>query len=806
MVLNANSFLDVTNSVGITWSRQKGDEAFSVAWLDYNGDGLADLWISGHGYNGGGPKAAFPDGKYPYLYINNGDGTFTNFFPEDWRRGTGGDTHGTTWRDFDNDGDPDLFVSSGGQEGVGSQPNYFFVNNDGNLEEQATARGLDYPFGRGRTSLWFDYNKDGLLDVLLVEAYRDEDQDGEFDTIEVEIDTDGDGIADTTITAQTRTALFRQNLDGTFTDVTDAVGLNIGFGQNPGGCPSGCSCQVCSAGSRYAQLADLTGDGELDLIIHGTYQFPLKVYDISTPVFQDITDTIPSLVSSTFPTNSNNDSGLFNDAARDSVIGDFNNDGFNDIFVVRSLVFPQASSLYQGSDKILGADLLLNNAGEVGFDFSTTGDVAFDLLDYFGIQNALRETPENGNLFKIFIGTEKRKPTQAELAAIADISSEFSVTAQKVNTKEAGLALNPNNVTSLASDRSEEGLYIGYDDATQTWQVRLSTPDQISDLPIRLAVESTASIDPNSLTRIGFDPIDVSDNALSDILYLYDPATGEYIDSTLDAGLGLPTLAQSVVAGDFDNDMDLDLYLANSYSSFNVPNIFYDNQGDGTFITVEMGAGAAGTGVGPVFLDFEIGQRLAVADYDNDGFLDIFAGSTTTKSPRKTYLGIPSQLFQNQGNDNNWIQIDLQGTQSNRDAIGARVIITTPDGVTQVREQNGGLHVFAQNSSRLHFGLAQNTTINQLEVQWPSGETTILNNVAVNQILNIVEIAAPFPSIITGDDTANLLLGTTDKDQIIGLGDNDTLDGDNNNDSLEGGDGNDSLIGGNGSSRTSKDI
>ena len=78
--------------------------------------------------------------------------------------------------------------------------------------------------------------------------------------------------------------------------------------------------------------------------------------------------------------------------------------------------------------------------------------------------------------------------------------------------------------------------------------------------------------------------------------------------------------------------------------------------------------------------------------------------------------------------------------QSNRDAIGARVLVTTADGMTQVREQNGGLHVFAQNSSRLHFGLGTNDIITQIEVQWPSGETSIFNNVEPNQILKLSKI------------------------------------------------------------------
>ncbi len=758
MTLNSNSFQNVAEQAGINWSRQKGEEAFSLSWLDYNNDGLLDLWVSGHGYNGSSQQ--YPDGKYPYLYLNNGNGTFTNLFDADWRQGKGGDIHGTTWIDFDNDGDKDFFASAGGQLGEGAgQPNLFFVNQNGTLQEEAVARGVDYAIGRSRSTLWFDGNGDGLLDFLQSTALRE------------------DGLG--------RTAYFEQQANGTFIDRTDTVGLNT------------------DESSRYAQLADLTGDGKLDLVIQGTYTWPLKVYDFSSgTTFQDVTANIPKI--SDAPADPYSD---FTDhqSARDSVIADFNNDGRNDIFLVRSHIFTPEPSIFQGSDTIVSADLILSGGGDIGISFTTTGSFAFDSFDFNGRDSTFAGFDKTN----IFIGASGRNPTAEELAAIfgsgynpdltsgSDACSICGGSDEGENHSSAAFVLDPTDtsVVGIKSDRSTRGIYIGYDATTQTWQVRLSSNKYEI---VRVAVESDSQI--TNLSEINFTSADPNSLAISDRFLVYDNATGQYVDRTIESGLGDPTLAQSVVAADFDNDMDLDLYLSNAYPSFNQPNILYENQGDGTFVKVELAGGAASDEIGPHRLDFEIGQRIAVGDYDNDGFVDVIAGSTVAKSPRKTYLGAPTQLFHNQekqnGNTNHWIEIDLQGIDANRDAIGAVVKVYTPDGVIQVREQNSGMHVFAQNSPRLHFGLGQNTKIDRLEISWPNSVTSqVLTNVAVDRVLKVVQT---FSSIITGDNQNNNLVGTAQADEILGRSGNDTLSGEDGNDSINGAGDRDSLIGGNG--------
>ena len=320
----------------------------------------------------------------------------------------------------------------------------------------------------------------------------------------------------------------------------------------------------------------------------------------------------------------------------------------------------------------------------------------------------------------------------------------------------------------------------------QTWEIRLRSNPNRRGESIRSAVESTSNI--TNLEPIGFTNVDPAINALTDQLWLNN-SNGQFSLSN-DPVFNNPTLAQSVVSGDFDNDKDLDLYLANAYASFNQPNILYENQGDGTFSIVPVAGGAESSAVGPLWLDFEVGSKLATSDYDNDGFLDIFVGSTVGRSPRKTYLSSPSQLYKNQGNSNNWLLIDLEGTQSNRDGIGAQVRVTS-GGTTQLREQNGGTHNFAQNDTRLHFGLAGDNTVNQVEVSWPSGTTQVLNNVNVNQILTIVEAE--------DDNSDGNFIGGSGNDSFVGSQESDTLEGNDGDDTLQGGEGNDLILGGTGS-------
>jgi hypothetical protein len=99
----------------------------------------------------------------------------------------------------------------------------------------------------------------------------------------------------------------------------------------------------------------------------------------------------------------------------------------------------------------------------------------------------------------------------------------------------------------------------------------------------------------------------------------------------------------------------------------------------------------------------------------------------------------PPSLYRNEGdNRRSWIGIRLEGTTSNRDAIGSRIRIDV-DGVRQTREVRSGGSYLSHNDMRLHFGLGDATRIDRIEIRWPNGRMEQVRNVDANQYVTIRE-------------------------------------------------------------------
>jgi hypothetical protein len=178
---------------------------------------------------------------------------------------------------------------------------------------------------------------------------------------------------------------------------------------------------------------------------------------------------------------------------------------------------------------------------------------------------------------------------------------------------------------------------------------------------------------------------------------------------------------------DVDNDGDLDLFVTNAFGGGPWQNFLYLNNGDGSFTQDFTEA--------PV-LDEGWSYGSAFGDWDRDGDLDLAVANCWNGSQTNS-------LYENQSatNGNHWLQINLRGTFSNRSAIGAKVWVTALINgveVTQLREISAQSGYCGQNQLTAHFGLADADSV-ILRVQWPSGLEEILGNLTVNRFLQIIE-------------------------------------------------------------------
>lgn len=178
--------------------------------------------------------------------------------------------------------------------------------------------------------------------------------------------------------------------------------------------------------------------------------------------------------------------------------------------------------------------------------------------------------------------------------------------------------------------------------------------------------------------------------------------------------------------GDYDNDGDLDLAVANYLIDNSGINYIYSNNGDGTFDRLASEQ---------VATDSEGSVGVAWGDYDRDGDLDLLFANGYNDDENNA-------LYKNNGNSNNWINLKLIGTQSNKSAIGAKIKAKAYIGgqlISQYREISGLTGYCSQNSKNVHFGLGDALLIDSLTIEWPSGIYQVFENVEANNFVTIKE-------------------------------------------------------------------
>lgn len=444
----------------------------------------------------------------------------------------------------------------------------------------------------------------------------------------------------------------------------------------------------------------------------------------------------------------NNRNGTFTDVTRQAglavelygmgvAVADYNNDGFPDILVTAV----GQNRLFQNTGKGHFLDVT-EKAGLGGRSALSTSALWFDfdrdgLLDLF-VCNYVKWSPEH-DVFCTVDGTHKSYCTPEAYrgstcwlfrnkgdGTFEDVTAKSGIF--DTTSKSLGVAM-------LDTDRDGWPDLLVANDTQANKLYRNQRNGTFDDIAVHAGV--AFSEDGRPRAGMGIDVADFDNSGVPGIaitnfdnemiaLYRANP-NGTYTDAAFKTGIG-QTSRNSLGFGctflDIDLDGRLDLLAVNGHIDETVRNIksnigyaqpphLFWNDGRGGFRDIAKDAGAD-------FAAPKVGRGAAYGDFDRDGDLDILI--TTNNGPAALYRNDLS-------NGNRSLRLRLTGTKSNRDAIGAVVHLTTPDG-TQTRMVKTGSSYLSQSELPLTFGLAKRDKADRLQIEWPSGEKQEFKNLA----------------------------------------------------------------------------
>jgi hypothetical protein len=379
---------------------------------------------------------------------------------------------------------------------------------------------------------------------------------------------------------------------------------------------------------------------------------------------------------------------------------DYDGDGHLDLFVANYLKFDFATTPKAGSNPYCFYRGMPVNCGPRGLPFDT---------------NLLYHNKGDGTFEDV-----------SERSGIAKANGHYSlaVIAQDVNGDGR-----PD--IYVVGDQTPASLFINQGDGTFSEEAVMRGV-AFDENGRELSGMGLTSADYNGDGRIGIFRSDFSDER--SLLYRNDGA-GQFDDVTMAAGLGHNTrfVNWGCAFLDFDNSgwKGLVVVTGHVYPEVDRQNIdihfrdraiLYRNTGKGTFEDISERAG-------PAILARHSARGLAIGDIDNDGTLEILANNQNEP---------PSLWKQSRPAPGHWLLLTLIGTRSNRSAIGARVTVSA-GGHTQVDEVHSGGSYLSQNDLRLHFGLGSAARADSIAVRWPSGQKTVLRDVAADRVVTIAE-------------------------------------------------------------------
>jgi len=381
------------------------------------------------------------------------------------------------------------------------------------------------------------------------------------------------------------------------------------------------------------------------------------------------------------------------------VFGDYDNDGDLDLYVANPSFFPNylyRNDGYGFSDvtQQTGISNTDESSGAIWGDYNNDGYLDLYLLNN-SQENVLFHNNGDGTFTDVTQQAGVGKAEYSLSAAFFDYDNDGNLDLYVVNIIHRCILYRNNSdgtftdVTALAGVEND----ILSQDENGNMGIGLAIGDYDNDLDEDIYVANHGF---NALFRNNGD--------------------GTFTDVAADAGVDYPLKSSGAIFFDYDKDGYLDLYVTNKQTA----NKLYYNSGDGTFtdVTEYSGVGNIGYSYG-----------VASADFDNDGDLDIFLANHGADEP--------NVMYRNNGNGNNWLRIKLIGTQSNRFGIGAKVIVSTR--THKMFRTVGGGTGFCQQCAEVDFGLDWNMRAERVEVYWPGGLVETFSNIKANQVVKIKE-------------------------------------------------------------------
>ena len=412
-------------------------------------------------------------------------------------------------------------------------------------------------------------------------------------------------------------------------------------------------------------------------------------------------------------------------------IGDFNNDGYPDVYV--SNYGP--NTLYKNNGngtfthvtkraKVGGGKEC--SVGAVWMDFDNDG-----LLDLY-VGNYLNFDPE----YKYYYAPDGF-PGPLAYDSQPDIlyHNKGDGTFENVTEKMGIIDIDGRAMGVGAADYDDDGfvdIYVANDHTVNyLWHNNegkgFTDRGTMSGTGFSQAGEATVSM---SVDFADYNGDELLDMFISDDNYcsLYENlGNGLFSDKSYVSGISVASgqfVGWSSSFLDYDNDSDADIFKTNGELKhmYGQEDQLFENIENGKFKDVSVERGQ-------YFKEENVGRGACLGDYDNDGDIDIFIVNLDSQS---------MFLRNNKGNLNNWLILDLVGQTSNRDGIGSRIKLIS-GGKVQTAQKKSTTGYLSQNDSRLHFGLLKNDMVERIEIKWPSGKLQVLENIKANQILIVKE-------------------------------------------------------------------